>query len=148
MEKWQIISICDLKAFRQKEKSIQNLEERLQEVKDRCGSIQAVRYDREPTSGGGFHSPEDQWLNDLVLSQELKAQLRAVRFEVYHIRKTLDELEPEERTVLEGFYIDRQPRYIDKLIAKLHLEKSSIYRLKDKALESYVLIAYGATSYH
>lgn len=148
MEKWELISICDLKAYKQKEQSIQNLEERLAEVKSRCGSIAAVRYDRERTTGGEPHNPADQWLNDMVLTEELEKQLRQVRIDVYHIQKTLEALEPEERMVLEGFYINRTNRFIDKLIDTLHLEKSSIYRLKDKALESYVLIAYGVTSYH
>ena len=147
MEKWQMITISDLKAFRQKEKSIKRLEERLSELNESCGKIQAVRYDSE-SHGNGQHLPEDNWINDIVLKREIEAQLRAVRCEVYHVRQTLEALEPEERKVLEGFFMNRTAGYIDKLISELNLERSSVYRLKDRALEHYVLIAYGVTSYH
>lgn len=147
MDKWQVICIADLKAFKGKEKSIANLEAELAEIKSRCGSIPAMRYDKERTSGGEPHNPADQWLNDLVLREEIEAQLRAVRFEVVKVRRVLDQLTEEERAVLGGFYMNRSNRYIDRLIGTLHLERSSIYRLKDRALANYALIAYGFTSY-
>lgn len=147
MEKWQVICIADLKAYKGKEKSIANLEAELVEVKSRCGSIPSMRYDKERTSGGEPHNPADQWINDLVMREEIEAQLRKVRFEVEKVRRVLEQLTEEERAVLNGFYMNRGNRYIDRLIDQLHLEKSSIYRLKDRALENYALFAYGATSY-
>ncbi len=147
MNFWQTKVIGDLKAYKDKKKSVKQLEARLEELNSSVGNVAAIDYSKERTTGGGVHDPMDQWINDLVLREEIEKQLRAVRFEIYHIEEVLNNLEEEERTVLTSFYISRCSNYIDKLVNSLHLEKSSIYRLKDKALERYTLLAYGVTSY-
>lgn len=148
MEKWQVISVSDLTNLRRKEASIKSLEEQLEEVRIRSISVSGVNYKKVQASGRAIHNPADQWMNDIMLKEELEQQLRNVRSEVFRIHKTLESMVAEERLVLEHFYIDRKAQSIDNLVMKLHMEKSSIYRLKDRALENYVLIRYGQSSYH
>lgn len=148
MEKWQVISLNDLANLRRKEASIKSLEEQLEEVRIRSVSVSGVNYEKVQASGRAIHNPADQWMNDIMLKEELEQQLRNVRSEVFRIHKTLESMVAEERLVLEHFYIDRKAQSIDNLVMKLHMEKSSIYRLKDRALENYVLIRYGQSSYH
>ena len=52
-------------------------------------------------------------------------------------------LDLRERTVLHHFYIQRTWDYIEIISEKIGVERSQIYRIKDKALKKLVLAYYG-----
>lgn len=54
-------------------------------------------------------------------------------------------LDGEERLVLERFYIHRAKGNVERLCDELHLEKSRVYELKDKALRHFTIALYGLT---
>lgn len=55
----------------------------------------------------------------------------------------LDTLEYREKTVLWYFYIDRPSDYIDRLADELGIERSQIYRVKDRALKNLGKVYFG-----
>ena len=56
---------------------------------------------------------------------------------------SLDTLEYREKTVLWYFYIDRPSDYIDRLADELGIERSQIYRVKDRALKNLGKVYFG-----
>lgn len=60
------------------------------------------------------------------------------------ITKTgLKALTPQQRLVLEKFYVNRNDGYIEDLCEELCVEKSTVYRIKNAALEMFVATQYG-----
>ena len=55
----------------------------------------------------------------------------------------LNTLEHREKTVLWYFYIDRPSDYIDRLADELGIERSQIYRVKDRALKNLGKVYFG-----
>lgn len=55
----------------------------------------------------------------------------------------LSTLEYREKTVLWYFYIDRPSDYIDRLADELGIERSQIYRVKDRALRNLGKVYFG-----
>lgn len=55
----------------------------------------------------------------------------------------LNTLEYREKTVLWYFYIDRPSDYIDRLADELGIERSQIYRVKDRALKNLGKVYFG-----
>lgn len=55
----------------------------------------------------------------------------------------LSTLEYREKTVLWYFYIDRPSDYIDRLADELGIERSQIYRVKDRALKNLGKVYFG-----
>ena len=55
----------------------------------------------------------------------------------------LDTLEYREKMVLWYFYIDRPSDYIDRLADELGIERSQIYRVKDRALKNLGKVYFG-----
>ena len=62
-------------------------------------------------------------------------QLEALRQAVDNLDRALQALTPEERLVVQMLYIDRQKHGADKLCNILCVEKTSVYRRRDRALK-------------
>ena len=56
----------------------------------------------------------------------------------------LDALTPQERVVLEEFYVNRKDGYIADLCRMLCVEKSTVYRIKNAAISKFAKIVFGA----
>ena len=54
-------------------------------------------------------------------------------------------LTPEEKLILHRLYICPEKGSLDKLCQGLQVEKSSIYRKRDKALQKFTYALYGIT---
>lgn len=89
---------------------------------------------------------EDHLLDNLVWRQKLEAALEDVRDWLAITETAFDSLKPEERLVLHGFYLSADQYDLGKLCAQMGMEKSSIYRKRDKALEKFTLALYGQVS--
>ena len=58
-------------------------------------------------------------------------------------KRGLDSLSDNHRMVLEKFYVNRTDGYIEALCASLCVEKSTVYRMKNAALEAFIAAIYG-----
>ena len=59
------------------------------------------------------------------------------------IDNALAMLDDQERLVLERFYINRCPGYVDVLCQELGYERSHIYNIKGAALRHFTTAMYG-----
>ena len=62
-------------------------------------------------------------------------QMEALRQAVENLDRALQVLTPEERLVVQMLYIDRQEHAVDKLCGMLRVERTSVYRRRDRALD-------------
>jgi DNA-directed RNA polymerase specialized sigma subunit len=97
---------------------------------------------RVKNSGSGR---EDALINNIVKRQELAWQLKLVRQWLAHTDRGLLALTPEERLVLQRFYLTPEGKTVDTLCAELGVEQSSVYRKRDKALYHFTAALYGIT---
>ena len=122
----------------------QNLQEQLQLLKCKKGSINSPQYNipRVCSTPG---RREDLLLNEIALEQELKWALAQTQTWIRVTERALDTLPSDDRSVLEGLYMEPDKGNIDKLCRKMMLERSSIYRRRDNALRRFTAALYGGS---
>ena len=115
------------------------------------GEIKLLQADcvalRSPTNSlrvksSGF-GREDALINNIVKRQELAWKLKLVRQWLAHTDRGLLALTPEERLVLQRFYLSPDRKSVDTLCAELGVEQSTVYRKRDKALYHFTAALYG-----
>ena len=86
---------------------------------------------------------DERLINIIARREELKfAQENTIRW-LEIIDNALSALNEEERLILHRFYIDRGKNSIDLLCEELYLERSRVYKLKDRAIRHFTLVLYG-----
>lgn len=73
----------------------------------------------------------------------LAERLRRAKVDVEVTEAAFSALSYKERDILEAFYIEREPRAVDRLCEKYSCAKSTIYRLKRQAMREFVLRVFG-----
>lgn len=139
---WQKAAIDDLRCYIARRESVPNIKSRLRALAHEMTALKATSTDKLNVQGGDARV-EDKWLNILVEREKLINNLRAVRRLVAITERGLEVLTPEERRVLELFYISPVERHIDALMDELCYEKTHVYRLKDRALKKFARAVYG-----
>ena len=97
--------------------------------------------------GGGsrnVRSREDRMLNNVMTRQQLTWSLDQARSWTDLVDRALSALSSDEQLILRRMYILPQSGAIDRLMEELGMERSSIYRHRDKALSKFTLSLYGA----
>ena len=91
------------------------------------------------------HLPQDYPDKEAKLStiNRLKSVYRSNEEYMEFIENCIDFLNERERTVLWHFYVERTYDYIEIINEKLNVERSQIYRIKDKALETFAMLSQG-----
>lgn len=79
-----------------------------------------------------------------MLVNRLERRYRANEDYISEMEGCMQFLTEKEKTVIWHFYIERTYDYIEILNEKLGVERSQIYRIKDKALRHLSLIYFGA----
>ncbi len=138
---WQDFAIDELKKFRSRQAALLNLEDRIKELHTQFVSL-GGNSNSVPVMGG-HPQIEDKLLNNIVSRDELKNNYKTVKRSVDRVSRGLEVLDEREKQILDGFYICRTLDYADRLCDKLCVEKSQLYRIKDKALYKFTLAMYG-----
>lgn len=86
----------------------------------------------------------DILLNLIVECEELRRQLREIRFEVKWLEDALNNLNFEEFRCFEEFYIKNNRRALNKLITDLNYSKSYVYKLTKDSLKKLTTCLYGS----
>ena len=98
----------------------------------------------EPVAGKGCYGRgDDRLLDNIVRRQELCWALKRTRSRVRLIKMALDKLDPQEQMILQKFYVNPEDKPMERLCQELKIEKSSIYRYRDRALERFTMTFYG-----
>lgn len=96
------------------------------------------------SGGRNVRKKEDLWMNNLMTRQQLQWSLDQAKSWTGTVSRALGALEPEERLILQQMYIVPQRGALERLSSSFGVEKSSIYRRRDKALRKFTLSLYGA----
>lgn len=138
---WKNEAVEKLKKLTLMRQAVCSIPMEISRLEAEAESIRGVAMDAPRVMGGGCR--EDALLSNLVHRQELSSALFQAESWVSAVEGALGALSPEERTVLDGMYIDAQWGGQDRLCEVLQMEKSSLYRKRDRALRRFTLALYG-----
>lgn len=138
---WKTEAINDLKKYSQRKAAIENLNRRIAALEERFVSLRGMP-DGERVMGGAPKGDE-VWLDNICEREKLAFSLKTVEILTELTERGLSSLDERERRVLEGFYIDDMQNHTERLCRELNMEKSTLYRLKDAALERFTRSEYG-----
>lgn len=139
---WHFEAIDKLKGYEAHKRALENIPREIKRLEGAFVSIRSATTDGTPVSGGSS-TREDTMLSNIAHREELERTLKQVKAWVKMVDAGLEVLDDEERLVLERFYIHRAKGNVDRLCEELHLEKTRVYELKDKALRHFTLAIYG-----
>lgn len=139
---WREEAAEKLRRYSAMEKAVKNISQEISRLQLESTALRSPRLDGLGVRGGGGDR-EDALLNNIVRRQELKRTHRGAKLWVGMTARALEALTEEERLILSSLYIYPVRGALDDLCEKLQVEKSSIYRKRDKALERFTLALYG-----
>lgn len=141
---WKAEAKDKLRKYATMQTSICSIPQEIDRLEAELTAIRSARTDSAPV-GGGKSARENAIINNIAQRQELEAALKNASAWVRIVDHALESLREEERLILEALYICPRKGEVDLLCEKLELEKSSIYRRRDLALQSFTLALYGIT---
>lgn len=139
---WKHETIEKLKDYRARRNALVSISEEITRLKEAACSLRAVSVDGMP-GNTGLNAQEDRLLSNLVHRQELERRLTDTQLWLTTMDRALDQLDREDRQILEKFYIHPGKGNVDRLCEELCIEKSGIYKRKDKALRRLTIALYG-----
>ena len=122
--------------------AVKNLQEQIRWLKLHQEGIHAVRTDRVAVKSQPGRS-EERLLENIEQRQKLEIALKNTQRWLQITCRALKALNKDEQLILQKLYIHKSPGALNELCQMLEMEKSSIYRKRDKALDKLVLALYG-----
>ena len=140
---WKEEATDRLRQYDSLRQACSNIPQQLQQLRSRIYRSKSPSLQPGGTMGG-YSRGDGALLNDLVLQQELRGNLERSRSWVRMTEEALKRLTGEERLILRRLYIYPESGSLERLCQELGVEKSSVYRRRDRALEKFTLALYGA----
>lgn len=141
---WISESISDLRLYGQRKRFLESVDSQLIWLENDFAALKGCATDSEAVEGGASRS-EDHLLNNIVKRDKLKQNKKLSKEFVEQMEKTLDMLPKQQKDILTEFFVDRSRGHIERLMDKMHIEKSRVYELKDEALHNFTILRYGYT---
>lgn len=139
---WKYEAVEKLRQYEAKKRALESIPAEIARLECAMQSIRSATSDGTPVRGGGS-GREDMMLNNIVHREELGRSLEQARIWVQLVDAGLELLSPEERLILDRFYINPAKGNVDRLCGELHVEKSQVYSKKDVALRNFTISLYG-----
>lgn len=140
---WKNEAVSRLKAYQSKKLALENIPLEIRQQVLALASIRSADPDSTPVRGNSTR--EDAMLNNMVYRSELEDSYLRTKLWVDATDRALGVLTPEERTLLERFFIYAEPKAADRLAGDLHMDVKTMYRRKDDALRKFTVALYGTT---
>lgn len=141
---WISESISDLRLYEQRKRFLESVDSQLIWLENDFAALKGCATDSEAVEGGASRS-EDHLLNNIVKRDKLRQNKELSEKFVQTIERTLYLLPRQQQEILTEFFIDRSKGHIERLMDKMHIEKSRVYELKDEALHNFTILRYGYT---
>ena len=141
---WISESVSDLRLYGQRKRFLESVDSQLIWLENDFAALKGCATDSEAVEGGASRS-EDHLLNNIVKRDKLKQNKELAEKFVQTIEKTLYLLPKQQQEILTEFFVDRSRGHIERLMDKMHVEKSRAYELKDEALHNFTILRYGYT---
>lgn len=139
---WKAEAAEKLRRYDAVRRAVVNIPQELARLKAEYTAVGSGRPELLP-GGKDVHKREDWLMNNLICQQELQRSLEQSVQWMESMNRALGALEPEERLVMHHLYMYPQADSLEQLCQKLDVEKSSIYRRRDRALQKFTLAMYG-----
>ena len=139
---WKKEAVNLLKDYPARKDALGNIKERYAMLECESQGLRAVQSDKIPLKGG-LNRQQERLINTIAEKEQLQLNYRMAKQQLDWIDRGLQILEPDERLVLEGFYISTSPTAKDDLMDSLCIERSALYELKDRALRKFTIGRYG-----
>lgn len=143
MVNWQKVAVEDLRKLEKMRHSLIAIREKQAALDLQSGVVRSSFRDSEPVSGGGGSGAEDRLISNIVERERLNGNYAATTRLVAQIESALELLDDKQRLVLNRFFINRCPDYVDRLCQELGYEQAQIYRIKNEALRDFTRAMYG-----
>ena len=140
---WKNEAIEKLCNFEAMKSAVENLQQEILRLELEHTAIKAADPGQVSRSAGG--RSEDRLLTNIVKRQELNNRLAQAKNWVEQVTRALSALTYEERLIMDKCYIKPEKCAVDNLCYDLQIEKSSVYRKRDKALLMFTTALYGIT---
>lgn len=142
---WKKEAEDKLRCLEAKRSSLQRSADEIHRLALAITSIRSASTDQTPVAGGGS-GRENALLDNIVCREELRAARRDAQSWVRCVDSALEQLDDEERLILDRFYIHKCRGAAERLCEELGVaELSSVYRRRSKALRHFTLALYGVT---
>ena len=138
---WKQESREQLGAYEYNRNAIQSMELLAKEIEMELYSTPGQKLDAPIRGAGGDH--EDFRLNRLVKLESIRSRIRQTRTWLDAMDGALQTMTPEDRLVLSRFFIHPYKGAAEQLCQELNLERTAVYRMRDKSLERFTLALYG-----
>lgn len=138
---WKNEAVSRLKAYQAKKLALENVPMEIRQQVLALSSIRSADPDSAPVRSNSTR--EDVMLNILVYRSELEESLLRTKLWVDATDRALSALNPEERILLERFFVYAEPKAADRLAGDLHMDVKTVYRRKDEALRKFTIALYG-----
>lgn len=125
--------------------AVENLPLTIKLLELKYTGIRSASTDQTPVQGGG--NTREEALNANIMQRDkCKAALEEAKLAVEITNRALSTLTEEEQHVLEVMYITRQRGAAQRLREEYCFQNdSSVYKIRDRALDKFVLAAFNAT---
>ncbi len=134
-------AIQRLKDYDFRKGSIPTIKLQIETLEAQYLAIKSPQFDGMPRGSG--EKNENMLIENIAKRDELRFNLDIAEREVLITEKALSALSDDEKVILELFYISRPYNHIQKLMDKLHVSQSELFRRKDLALRKFTMAAYG-----
>lgn len=130
-----------LAAYESNRSALRNMELLVKEMEMDIYSPPSQKLDA-PIRGRGA-DPEEFRLNRLVTLETLRSRIRQTKIWLAAVDGALRAMSQEERLILFRFFIRPEQGAAEQLCQELNLERTTVYRMRDKSLERFTLALYG-----
>jgi len=141
---WKREAIGKLRDYEPRKQAIRNVKAELAVLEDDLVNLPGVATDGIRITGSSGDR-ESSRLYNIARRVELERVLKQTRAQLDIVRRALMMLTADERRVLDRFFMRPIPSHVGKLCGELNIERSGVYRLKDRALHRFTIALYGAT---
>jgi len=139
---WKNEAIAKLANYEASLRALDNMQDELARLKSEFVGVRAQAADQLPRNGR--ESRGDAALSNIVHREELKRALKQTKLWIKTVERALSVLDPEEKLVLQRFYIHSSKGNVQLLCTELGVEQTSVYRRRDNALRRFTTALYGA----
>ncbi len=141
---WKYEAVEKLRQYEAKKRALESIPAEIARLECAMQGIRSATSDSTPVQGGGS-GREDMMLSNIVHREELGRSLEQARIWVRLVDAGLELLSPEERLILDRFYINPERGAADRLAGDIGIDVKTVYRWKDAALRKFTISLYGST---
>ena len=139
---WKHEAVSKLRDLTAKRQALENIPAEIKRLELEYAGIRSSTKDSTPVAGG-TNAREDAMLSNIVRREDLARQLQSAKLWIATVEASLAVLDEEERMILDRLYIHCTRGALERLMNELGVEKSAVYRRRDKALRRFTMAMYG-----